>query len=711
MPRVPAHLVQQSLGAPGTAEGLGSSMLATVSAAAGLAGDITEANAEVLGVFEQQQELQNRTTILDARREMTDTLNNIQSGLDPTAPSSWVPAFDEAAADWKTNFEGRELPPVVRRTIEEDAQNSFSRARHRTGNAALQKNTSLARQTYGDATNHSLSRGNFSEARSLLAEQREAKLIEEPDFKRKSREIDAIEGRQALLTLIEKDPGSAAVALDDADFLKKHPSLTLADQTQLAKHADQAINKGASELWTSVLHASLDDDPAILSTDDLAAYADLGIITPAQRAQYLRAYHGEQAPTEDPELYSQTAHILRSYNPEQDLDGYQLATLRSRLATVALPKAHLRQLSEILDEVAKPEEEQKPSTKISKNFDSLTEQYFQQGKFGGWFKYQDHDNNSSTMDKKVITLESYGKALAARSIFENKWESYLKEAPADLNEEQANEDFGRIFNESLLSTPASNPFNQALPAAPKAQNFDKALEKILGEEGDKGPSSKEGKPQASLGKPVFRMEFSTYQKRRDIFKAGGTPILLDTNSFDKNNGITQPLVVIPDNASTEQRKAAQSYADGIAKALNMQLGREMKGHVRTTSENGRGRSYAFHTEPFALTDAAARRFMTSADGMALHGTILKRTLGKLPDANFFIPHAPGDPGAVVNGLSEVSHARQLLRTLDTSLPQASLQKSRQEARKDYFRTHQPTDPASIQAGLEEIDILQGLRLS
>jgi hypothetical protein len=58
--------------------------------------------------------------------------------------------------------------------------------------------------------------------------------------KRKSREIDALEDRQAILTLIDKDPGSAAVALDDADFLKKHPSLTLADQAQLAKHADQA---------------------------------------------------------------------------------------------------------------------------------------------------------------------------------------------------------------------------------------------------------------------------------------------------------------------------------------------------------------------------------------------------------------------------------------------------------------------------------------
>ena len=153
-------------------------------------------------------------------------------------------------------------------------------------------------------------------------------------------------------------------------------------------------------------------------------------------------------------------------------------------------------------------------------------------------------------------------------------------------------------------------------------------------------------------------------ERQAIFKSGGVVVNLDTNSGPVGKP-TSPMVVIPDKATPEQRSAANAYAGAIAKLYKDEFGVELKPRVVTRSENGRGRPFTIHTEPYAVTDEKAVAYFDSDKGAEAHARILRETLGKIPGVRFSVPHdeAKGDRGAEHGSVNEVSLARRVLASL------------------------------------------------
>jgi hypothetical protein len=209
----------------------------------------------------------------------------------------------------------------------------------------------------------------------------------------------------------------------------------------------------------------------------------------------------------------------------------------------------------------------------------------------------------------------------------------------------------------------------AYAAAKKLEDFDPAWRKLQERLGQTGAALNQGKPNAGPLPPVSQQFFDrapTKDERRKIAASGGVVVNLDTN-WAPSDQQTTPMVVIPDNATAEQRSAAEAYARGVADVYKTQFGKSLEPKVVTRSQNGRGRNDTIHTEPFSVNDSKAVKFFTSPEGKAAHAQLLRDTFGKVPGAQFSIPHDPTgarkDRGAKGPMGDEVEIAQQVLAEL------------------------------------------------
>lgn len=165
----------------------------------------------------------------------------------------------------------------------------------------------------------------------------------------------------------------------------------------------------------------------------------------------------------------------------------------------------------------------------------------------------------------------------------------------------------------------------------------------------------------------------SHAERARIFRKGGVVVNLDTNS-SKQGGQTSPMVVIPDEATPAQRQAAQDYAERIASVYRDRFGRTLAPRVVTRSQNKRGRPFTIHTEPYSVKDTKAVQFFSSEEGKRLHGQILRETFGRVPGAQFAIPHNPakGKYGAHGSGTNEVKLARATLGWMQNNADKQNL---------------------------------------
>jgi hypothetical protein len=157
----------------------------------------------------------------------------------------------------------------------------------------------------------------------------------------------------------------------------------------------------------------------------------------------------------------------------------------------------------------------------------------------------------------------------------------------------------------------------------------------------------------------FVAKQSTTAERKKVADAGGMTILMDSN-WKKGDGVTSPMVVIPDNATPTQRKASKEYAAGVAAMQKRISGKTLKTRVVTRSQNGRGRSNAIHTEGFAITDKKMIAYIKTPKGKAEYLALLNRTFGTIPGVQFRIPHSKDASGAEHDGNSEESIAEWLM---------------------------------------------------
>lgn len=142
---------------------------------------------------------------------------------------------------------------------------------------------------------------------------------------------------------------------------------------------------------------------------------------------------------------------------------------------------------------------------------------------------------------------------------------------------------------------------------------------------------------------------------------GNRFISLDFNSHENGANIDTPLIVIPDDATPEERQLAQQYVNKTAALLiNNGVPSNPVGIVKTRSENGSGKNGIFHTEPFFIENKAA--FDVIKNNSGAYAQIMTETLGKISGAKFIIPHEPsrGLNGAPGQGTNEVDFAKKYL---------------------------------------------------
>lgn len=208
-------------------------------------------------------------------------------------------------------------------------------------------------------------------------------------------------------------------------------------------------------------------------------------------------------------------------------------------------------------------------------------------------------------------------------------------------------------------------FKSVTSAANKEKSKQEEL-RAAEEKAKRGPVVIEGK----AGNAAFS------SKTRDQFPAGYSRrgqrlIATDFNSGGK--GSRGVLCVIPNDATPEERQAAQSYVDQTVAWFNKNGVPVPSGKVLTAAENGKGVSNQFHTEPFMIEDTESLAIMQKdPQGYA---SILAGTLGAIPGSTIIKPHEQGKDGAGGSGTSEQgyydSHLLPSLRALGA--PQGSSQ--------------------------------------
>lgn len=166
--------------------------------------------------------------------------------------------------------------------------------------------------------------------------------------------------------------------------------------------------------------------------------------------------------------------------------------------------------------------------------------------------------------------------------------------------------------------------------------------------------------------PRIKSEFKVSPNTRDQFDdssstPGNRKISLDHNHPGSNKVAHGVEVVIPSDATPEERQAAETYAKET-QAFFQKHGHDVPlrgdGGVKVQGGGQRGVPGYFHTEPFFGTDTKAREIIEQNAGE--YAEILGRTLGKIKGATFIPPHKSDDPGATVGGVNERDFAKQYI---------------------------------------------------
>lgn len=192
----------------------------------------------------------------------------------------------------------------------------------------------------------------------------------------------------------------------------------------------------------------------------------------------------------------------------------------------------------------------------------------------------------------------------------------------------------------------------------------------------------------------------TSEQREKIFKQGGVVVNFDTN-WAKRGQQTGPLVVIPDDATKEQREAAQQYVREVEQLYKKQFDKSLPGRVITRSENkalqpdrknfSGGRTATMHLEPGSINDDKFIDYIRSPEGRKELSRIHMNTVGKIPNVVFSEPHdrfdkEKPDVGAVAArdpSITEVGLAQTMLNDVRIA---------REAARQQQTATPQPQQP-------------------
>ena len=209
----------------------------------------------------------------------------------------------------------------------------------------------------------------------------------------------------------------------------------------------------------------------------------------------------------------------------------------------------------------------------------------------------------------------------------------------------------------------------------------------------------QGKLNINYNATGFRPDEDTLRKN---YEKGQFYVSLDAN---KASGVpvTQPLAVIPEEASPQLKQAVSMYTSLMADLHKEEFGRDFKARIVTsgskmgTPKKGekqkywRGKPFVTHLEGFAITDKEMVAFLKTPRGKAKYRQILNKSFDNIQGITLGLPHTATDSGAIDDDTkeSEVSLAKHILgdtasKTDDISqVSYDSVTQATAPAKKDY----------------------------
>ncbi len=445
-------------------------------------------------VADQTQKNENARMESEARQKLAADYSQFQIDLekdpDPESRISKTNAFLMAK---RGTPDAPEYSPQVRDSLRQHfnsfADKATTQAAQQAASLAL-KRVTLALANELDAAEET---GNVEGFTKAVITGEQAGIILPEQRQRLEKKFKRTLAFNSVVKNIDAEPITALESLEDPEFLKQHPDLDPDSVQRLRNYAEPLANRSKAELWDGVLNASIDGN--IITAEQLKGLAEDGMISPEQRAQYLSTYHGPGKPVFDATIYEDAFSVISRYSPDQDPTGATLAQLRGQLATLPLPAESLKELSKRLtDRATPPKPEAKKRHRLEGDFQARTDQHFEEGKFGNWFKYdfpRDAAGNQipGKEQTKVIQGSDWSKALTTKRRFLDQWEAYLQNSPEGIDPTEAEKVYQSIFEKVVLDSDEALPTGGAVPPAPPAVEFND-IDGLLGTPGDPPATSR-----------------------------------------------------------------------------------------------------------------------------------------------------------------------------------------------------------------------------
>lgn len=340
---------------------------------------------------------------------------------------------------------------------------------------------------------------------------------------------------------------------------------------------------------------------------------------------------------------------LKAYSPESDPDQTQFWEIEAQIKS--LPEGYQSDLREQLFKKWREQTSPDPSTALSQIKSQATSMLKGDG-YGAWEK--DKESGLPVKGKEEAWIKANERYAAEMDALDKWAEANPKEA-ADSTKvyEQWNAIRTRFYEADRAA--GKTPIRPAIIQMPRAQDVLRDVERMRldGQDPRFRQPDQTSAPELPPGDGSWRVLPKTRDQIRSKSTAASRQVSLDFNDWQNPpadiDGNRRVEIVIPYNATTEERAAAQTYVNRMTqffrdKGIPIQPGKVL-------SKTGNGELVSrFHTEPFYAKDSKAYEAVRdNPDDVA---AILEDTLGRIPNVTFIAPHRQKDPGAVNDETNE-----------------------------------------------------------
>lgn len=427
---------------------------AALAAPAQALGDVARGIASVGGAFaqhaEQIQSIENARMESEARQRVAAELSDFKlRAQTATDPSTLLPELEKTIERTSAVIDDQNLPPILRERLALWHSDATAQTRLQTAADASRLSLRRAGLALQNEMDSAVQLGDSTAFEDVLSRGQEAGLLLPEEAQERRTKFEQAQAYNTLAQAIDADPAATLEQLQSKDILQRVPNLTETNRDQLIRYATQKNNQQKAETWEQIQLSSLDG--AILSREDIMQMAKEGEISPSQAGSYLQAYHGPTPPQFDPILFAEARAMIHTYDPAQDETGEQRANIARQLATLPLPKEHIKELSSQFSSILNPSAEDAPKHKLATDYINRIETEWKNEAFGEWFDMEE-DPKDARIARKKIRANDFDKAVAYRHRVQDNFLGWLNQQKPDITPDEVSKKYNEIKAQALDAT-------------------------------------------------------------------------------------------------------------------------------------------------------------------------------------------------------------------------------------------------------------------